>query len=207
MQGLLELLDVAYVGSGVLASAACMDKVVFKDLMAHAGLPQVAYVGVDDARWREDRDGVAAEVAALGLPVFVKPARLGSSVGIVRVAEAGELAAALDQAFGHDPRVIVEAAAPGLEIECSVRGPHDGRRGERAGRDRRAAQRVAGRLVRLRGEVHARRHGARRARADRAAARGTASASWRCARSARRAAAAWPAPTSSSTARRCCSTS
>ena len=125
VQGLLELLDVAYVGSGVLASAACMDKVVSKDLMAHAGLPQVAYAGVDDARWREDPDAVTAQVAALGLPVFVKPARLGSSVGIVRVAEAGELPAALEQAFRHDPRVIVEAAAPGLEIECSVLGPTD----------------------------------------------------------------------------------
>ncbi|HMS62807.1 MAG TPA: D-alanine--D-alanine ligase family protein [Solirubrobacteraceae bacterium] len=122
VQGLLELLDVAYVGSGVLASAACMDKVVFKDLMAHAGLPQVAYVGVDDARWREDREAVTGEVAGLGLPVFVKPARLGSSVGIVRVADPGDLAAALDQAFRHDPRAIVEAAAPGLEIECSVAG-------------------------------------------------------------------------------------
>ena len=122
VQGLLELLDIAYVGSGVLASAACMDKIVFKDLMAHAGMPQVAYAGVDDARWREDPDGVRSEIAVLGLPVFVKPARLGSSVGIVRVADAGELGAALDQAFGHDPRVIVEAAAAGLEIECSVAG-------------------------------------------------------------------------------------
>ena len=122
VQGLLELLDVAYVGSGVLASAACMDKIVFKDLMAHAGLPQVAYAGVDDARWHADRPAVERAVAALGLPVFVKPARLGSSVGIVRVAEPGELGAALDQAFGHDPRVIVEAGAAGLEIECSVAG-------------------------------------------------------------------------------------
>ncbi len=122
VQGLLELLDVAYVGSGVLASAACMDKVVFKDLMAHAGIPQVAYVGVDDGRWRDEPQAVAAEVAALGLPVFVKPARLGSSVGIVRVAAAQGLAAALEEAFRHDPRAIVEAAAPGLEIECSVAG-------------------------------------------------------------------------------------
>ena len=118
VQGLLELLDVAYVGSGVLASAACMDKVVFKDLMAHARLAQVAYVGVDDARWRDEREAVESAVSALGLPVFVKPARLGSSVGIVRVAEASELPAALEQAFRHDPRAIVEAAAPGLEIEC-----------------------------------------------------------------------------------------
>src|SRR6185503_18662176 len=69
VQGLLELLDVAYVGSGVLASALCMDKVLFKDLMAQAGLPQVSYVGVDDERWRADRGAVLAEVETLGLPV------------------------------------------------------------------------------------------------------------------------------------------
>ncbi len=122
VQGLLELLDVPYVGSGVLASAACMDKVVFKDLMARAGLPQVDYAAVHDAAWRADPAAVAAAVGALGLPVFVKPARLGSSVGIVRVASADELPAALHEAFRHDPRVIVEAAAPGLEVECSVLG-------------------------------------------------------------------------------------
>ena len=126
VQGLLELLDVAYVGSGVLASAACMDKVVFKDLMALAGLPQVAYAGLEDARWRADRDGEGARAAALGFPQFVKPARLGSSVGIVRVAGPEELEEALDQAFLHDPRVIAEAAAPGLEVECSVLGHTQG---------------------------------------------------------------------------------
>ncbi len=122
VQGLLECLDVAYVGSGVLASAACMDKVVAKELLARAGLPQVDYRAVPHARWSATPDAVLAELAALGLPVFVKPARLGSSVGIVRVAEAGELADALATAFAHDPLVIVEAAASGLEIECAVLG-------------------------------------------------------------------------------------
>jgi D-alanine-D-alanine ligase len=122
VQGLLECLDVAYVGAGVLASAVCMDKVVFKDLMARADLPQVAYRGVEHRHWREDPKGVLAELAGLGLPVFVKPARLGSSVGIVRVAEADELAAAVEQALGHDERAIVEAAAGGIEVECSVIG-------------------------------------------------------------------------------------
>ena len=125
VQGLLEMLDVAYAGSGVLASAACMDKVVFKDLMAHAGLAQVAYAGVTHHRWNESREAVLAELGALGLPVWVKPARLGSSVGIVRVTDAAELPAALEEAFRHDPRVIVEASAAGLEIECSVLGPTD----------------------------------------------------------------------------------
>jgi D-alanine-D-alanine ligase len=126
VQGLLELLDVAYVGSGVLASAGCMDKVVFKDLMAQAGLAQVDYAAVL-APTREDVDAEAlVDVVALGLPCWVKPARLGSSVGIVKVKAAEELEAALDVAFAHDGRVIVEAGAPegALEVECSVLGPN-----------------------------------------------------------------------------------
>lgn len=122
VQGLLECLDVPYVGSGVLASAACMDKVVAKELLARGGLPQVDYAGVRHAEWEADADGVLARLAALGLPVFVKPARLGSSVGIVRVVSADALADALETAFAHDPLVIVEAAASGLEIECAVLG-------------------------------------------------------------------------------------
>jgi len=122
VQGLLECLDVAYVGSGVLASAACMDKVVAKELLARAGLPQVDYRAVRHARWSASPEEVLAELTALGLPVFVKPARLGSSVGIVRVAAAEELAGALETGFAHDPLVIVEAAASGLEIECAVLG-------------------------------------------------------------------------------------
>ena len=125
VQGLLEVLDVAYVGSGVLASAACMDKVVFKHLMAQAGLPQVRYAGIDHARWQAEPEAVLAELAGLGLPVFAKPARLGSSVGIVRVLSADELPPALDEGFTHDPQVIVEAGATGLEVECSVLGPAD----------------------------------------------------------------------------------
>ena len=88
MQGLLELLDVPYVGSGVLASAVCLDKIVAKELMARAGMAQVDYAGIRAARWADERDAVLAELAALGLPVFVKPARLGSSVGIAKVTAA-----------------------------------------------------------------------------------------------------------------------
>jgi len=119
VQGLLELLDVPYVGAGVLASAACMDKIVFKDLMAVAKIPQVAYALVEEDRRDE------ADLAPVGFPCWVKPARLGSSVGIVRVAEPSELEAALDSAFTHDPRVIVEANSSGLEVECSVLGHTD----------------------------------------------------------------------------------
>jgi D-alanine-D-alanine ligase len=122
VQGLLECLGVPYVGAGVPASALCMDKVMFKDLMAHAGVPQVEYRAVSVADYGADPDKALSELAVLGLPVFVKPARLGSSVGIARVATAEELPHALEEAFVHDPLAIVEAAARGLEVECSVIG-------------------------------------------------------------------------------------
>ena len=123
VQGLLECLDVPYVGAGVLASALCMDKVLFKDVAAHAGLPQVPYVALHDAAFRADPREALAAVERLGRPVFVKPARLGSSVGIEKVREGGlELRGALESAFAHDPLVIVEAMAPGIEVECSVLG-------------------------------------------------------------------------------------
>jgi D-alanine-D-alanine ligase len=125
VQGLLELLDVPYVGSGVLASAVCMDKVLFKQLMAHLELPQVRFVAVDHARWLTEQQAVLAQVEALGFPSFGKPARLGASGGIVRIADASEIGAALDTAFRHDPRAIVEAGASGLEVECAVLGPTD----------------------------------------------------------------------------------
>jgi len=122
VQGLLELLDVPYVGAGVLASSLCMDKVVFKEVLHAAGVPQVRYAAAREGEWTRDREAVRERVAALGLPVFVKPARLGSSVGISKVAAAGELDAALELAFSHDPLAIVEACARGIEVECSVMG-------------------------------------------------------------------------------------
>jgi D-alanine-D-alanine ligase len=125
VQGLLECLDVPYVGAGVLASALCMDKVMFKEVMAHAGLPQVDYRAVRASSFAAEPERVLADIAGLGLPVFVKPARLGSSVGIVRAASADELPGALATAFEHDSLAIVEAAARGLEVECSVLGNGD----------------------------------------------------------------------------------
>jgi D-alanine-D-alanine ligase len=123
VQGLLECLDVPYVGAGVLASALCMDKVLFKELMARHGVPQVDYRRVDERIYRVDPGAVLEALEELGRPVFVKPARLGSSVGIVRVSEGGlELANALEVAFGHDAQAIVEVGASGLEVECSVLG-------------------------------------------------------------------------------------
>ncbi len=111
VQGLLELLDVAYVGAGVLGSAVAMDKAVFKDLMTAHGIPQVEYVAV--------REGSPVTLAA---PAFVKPARLGSSVGISRAWSEAELDSALALAFAHDPVALVERLSGGLEVECSVLG-------------------------------------------------------------------------------------
>ncbi len=122
VQGLLEMLDVAYVGAGVAASALCMDKVLFKELMTACEVPQVDYVGVREERWRQAPEAVLTEVADLALPVFVKPAHLGSSVGIVKVSTPDELRAALDGAFRHDALVIAEAMATGIEVECAVLG-------------------------------------------------------------------------------------
>jgi D-alanine-D-alanine ligase len=112
VQGLLELLDVPYVGAGVLASSLSMDKALFKDLMAAHGVPQVDYAVVRDSAGRD----------SLGPPVFVKPARLGSSVGISRAISEVELDRALALAFEHDPVVVVERMATGMEVECSVLG-------------------------------------------------------------------------------------
>jgi D-alanine-D-alanine ligase len=123
VQGLLETLDVAYVGAGVAASAVSMDKVLFKQLMSATGaVPQVDYVGVREERFRRRREEVLTEVAELGLPVFVKPAHLGSSVGIVKVSTPERLGEALGAAFAHDGLVIVEAMAHGVEVECGVLG-------------------------------------------------------------------------------------
>jgi D-alanine-D-alanine ligase len=122
IQGMLEVLDIAYVGSDVAASALCMDKVTFKELMSARGVPQVDYAGVRQADWLADRQAVLERIAALGLPVFVKPAHLGSSVGIVKVTEGERLGDALDSAFTHDALAIVEAMASGAEVECAVLG-------------------------------------------------------------------------------------
>jgi D-alanine-D-alanine ligase len=125
VQGLLETAGVPYVGAGVLGSAVCMDKGVFKGLMASAGMPQVRYELVTERDWNSRADATRTRLAGLGLPVFVKPARLGSSVGISRVAVAEELDGAVEAALAHDPRVLVEAAADGIEVECSVIGNDD----------------------------------------------------------------------------------
>ncbi|MCW3027486.1 MAG: D-alanine--D-alanine ligase [Solirubrobacterales bacterium] len=133
VQGLLETLEVPFVGAGVAASAVCLDKVLFKQLMSANGIPQVDHLGVLEDRWSRAREEVLGEVAALGLPVFVKPAHQGSSVGIVKVTSGDQLADALDGAFSHDRLAIVEATAGGIEVECSVLGCLRSEREEGAG--------------------------------------------------------------------------
>ncbi|HEX3278576.1 MAG TPA: D-alanine--D-alanine ligase family protein [Thermoleophilaceae bacterium] len=115
VQGLLDLLDVPYVGAGVLASSVSMDKALFKDLMAAHGVPQGDYAVA--------RYGQAPPT--FGPPAFVKPARLGSSVGISKAVSEVELDQALQLAFEHDPTVVIERLVEGLEVECSVLGNGD----------------------------------------------------------------------------------
>jgi D-alanine-D-alanine ligase len=115
VQGFLELADVAYVGSGVTASALCMDKDLFKSVMRDKGIPVARSRTV--RRWDRGR----AE-SPFGFPVVVKPARLGSSVGISIVREEAEHAPAVELAFGHDEKILLEEFLDGVEVECSVLG-------------------------------------------------------------------------------------
>ena len=124
IQGLLELADIRYVGCGVLASAAMMDKHVMKVLFANAGLPVGPYTVITDLQWRRDRAAALDAVNALSFPVFVKPARAGSSMGISRVEDPAQVEAAIEEARRHDPKVVVEAGITGRELECGVLGGH-----------------------------------------------------------------------------------
>jgi D-alanine-D-alanine ligase len=120
LQGLLELAGVPYVGSGVFASAAAMDKHHMKQLLGASGLDVPPYVVVHKGR------AVPADVQDLGLPVFVKPARGGSSIGITKVTDAADLDTALAEAHRHDPKALVEQAVSGREVECGVLAGADG---------------------------------------------------------------------------------
>ncbi|WP_420836410.1 D-alanine--D-alanine ligase family protein [Cellulomonas endophytica] len=126
LQGLLELADVRYVGAGVLASAVGMDKHMMKTVLAGHGLPVGAFRVLLPAVLRRDPAAAEQAVKELGLPVFVKPARAGSSLGISRVDTLEELPAAVAEAVRHDPKVVVEAAVVGREIECGVLGGRGG---------------------------------------------------------------------------------
>jgi D-alanine-D-alanine ligase len=124
LQGLLDLADIAYAGSGVAASAVGMDKPTMKSVFKAAGLPVLDHVLVDTARLGEARDEVIAEIEdRIGFPAFVKPSRLGSSVGIGKGSDRPSLEAALEVAASYDRRILVEPAAEGcIEVNCSVIG-------------------------------------------------------------------------------------
>ncbi|MEL4357444.1 MULTISPECIES: D-alanine--D-alanine ligase family protein [unclassified Luteococcus] len=125
LQGLLELADMRYVGCGVLASAVMMDKHYMKVVFEAAGLPVGPYRVITDRQWRTQREAALAAVQELDFPVFVKPCRAGSSFGISRVTDPAGLAAAVEEARQHDPKVIVEQGITGREIECGVLQGHD----------------------------------------------------------------------------------
>ncbi|RYB96239.1 D-alanine--D-alanine ligase [Nocardioides glacieisoli] len=127
LQGMLEMAGVRYVGSGVLASAIGMDKAYMKVVLQAAGLPVTPGITVTRTEWEQDPVGVRTRIEDLGFPSFSKPARAGSSMGISKVHDAGEVEDALEEAFRHDPKVLVEQSMEGArEVECGVLGTVEG---------------------------------------------------------------------------------
>ncbi|SFE93083.1 D-alanine--D-alanine ligase [Trichococcus pasteurii] len=126
VQGLFEVLNMPYVGCGVLASASGMDKIVSKHLFQQAGLPQVPYVAVTRNDWKNDREKIFIQCeGSLIYPMYVKPANMGSSVGISKATNLEELTAAIETAFRYDRRVVVEQGIEAREIEIAVLGNDD----------------------------------------------------------------------------------
>jgi D-alanine-D-alanine ligase len=126
IQGLLELADIPYVGAGVVGSAVGMDKAVFKSVMIASGIPVLPYRLILRAEWEQHPDSVLADLeAALPYPMFVKPANLGSSVGISKARDRASLKAALDEAARYDRRLLIEQGVNAREIEVSVLGNDD----------------------------------------------------------------------------------
>ncbi|MCD6499370.1 MAG: D-alanine--D-alanine ligase, partial [Deltaproteobacteria bacterium] len=126
IQGLLELTGRPYVGCGVMASSVGMDKVATKELATRSGLPVLPFVALHRAQWDQDRRACLNRVQQIApVPCFVKPSRMGSSVGISKVTSDRGLAPAIDDAFRHDYHVLVEPALDAREIECSVMGNHE----------------------------------------------------------------------------------
>lgn len=123
VQGLLELADIPYVGAGVLASAVAMDKALTKVVLTQAGIPQAPWLTILARDWQRDSVAIEARVAReLSFPCFVKPANMGSSVGITKVKSAAELAAAIDLAVHYDRKIVIEAGIDARELEISVLG-------------------------------------------------------------------------------------
>ncbi|MGL5830095.1 MAG: D-alanine--D-alanine ligase family protein [Angustibacter sp.] len=126
VQGMLELGDIPYVGSGVFASAASMDKHYMKILLSGQGLSVGPYVVVTDENWRTAREDSLRRIEQLGFPVFVKPARAGSSYGISKVSASADLPAAIELAREHDRKLVIESGIVGRELECGVLETLDG---------------------------------------------------------------------------------
>lgn len=126
IQGALDLLDVPYVGSGVLGSAVSMDKQFTKTVLEAAGIPCAPGIVVREAQWRRDAEAIRGRAEQLALPWFVKPARAGSSFGVSRVESVEGLEQALRLAFEHDPKVLIEEGISGREVECGVLQGRDG---------------------------------------------------------------------------------
>ena len=129
IQGFLELLDIAYVGNGVFASAAGMDKEFTKALFQAAGVPVTPHVVIRESQWLNDPESCLERVKSLGgTPLFVKPARAGSSVGVSKVTNMDDFEAACVEAFAHDSKIVVEHGLVGREVECAVLDGHHGKR-------------------------------------------------------------------------------
>jgi len=125
LQGYLDMLKRPYTGAGLLGMAAGMDKWIAKRIWASEGIPQLPYVGLTEEAWQRDPQGLQREILALGLPVFVKPANAGSSIGIRKVKSPEELSSAVAFALSFDRRVVVEKGVDGREIEVAVLGGDD----------------------------------------------------------------------------------
>ncbi|MGJ6978966.1 D-alanine--D-alanine ligase family protein [Aestuariimicrobium soli] len=126
IQGLFEMHGVRYVGAGVAASANGMDKHLMKACFAAAGLPQGPYEVITPSQWVLDREAALARLERLQLPLFVKPARAGSSIGITKVDDRAALADAIEAARAHDPKVVIEQGIVGREVECAVLSSREG---------------------------------------------------------------------------------
>ena len=128
IQGLFEMRDLPYVGSGVLASAVAMDKTFAKPIYADFGLKVADGITVHKRDWQQNQALEIAKISALSFPLFVKPARSGSSRGTTKVKSEGEISAAIQAAHEHDPKALVEVAIKGREVECAVLGGRHGAR-------------------------------------------------------------------------------
>jgi len=123
IQGLFEMADVPFVGASVMDSSISMDKAMTKTILKAKNLPSVKHLIIQEQEWAKHREAMLSKIKKeFPLPFFVKPARLGSSVGISKVKEDGETSAALDEAFGYDQKILVEEGIKGRELECSVLG-------------------------------------------------------------------------------------